>query len=193
VLAPVVSGSPRFGSEVIKFKELTPMAERKIPPTERITASFKELALVSPDVESAAADLAKSISNLESYLRRIGIQVSAWHEIAGNNDGFGPYWSRDIGWSNINNMWSIAVRKTSGHNAFDAYEEEVWTFDNAPRWMAMEAVSKLPDLFETLIKRSKETTEKLIARKKDADELAAAIEAILPEIDEQRKLKKGKK
>jgi|SRR6266850_2674514 len=172
------------------------MAEKKIPPTERIAASFKELAFVSPEVESAAADLAKSISNLESYLRRIGIQVSAWHRIAGDDDPQdGSYWSRDIGWSHVEDMWSIALRKTNGSHAYDHHNEEVWRFADAPKWMAIEAISKLPDLFETIIKRSRETIEKLNARKKDADELAAAIEAVLPEATEQLNAlrKKGKK
>ena len=62
------------------------------------------------------------------------------------------------------------------------------------RWMAIEAVGKLPDLFETLTKRSRETVTKLQARKKEADALSEAIEAILPETTEQvNALKKGKK
>ncbi len=171
------------------------MAEKIIPPSERIAASFKELALVSPEVDSAAADLAKSISTLESYLRRLGIKVSAWHRIAGDNtDEEGYYWSRDVGWSSIRNIWSIAIRKTSGNVLSDEHHEEIWTFADAPRWMAIEAVSKLPDLFETLIERTKETTEKLKARKKDADRLAAAIEAVFPQTNEQlAALKKGTK
>ena len=170
------------------------MAEKKVPPTERIAASFRELALVSPEVDSAAADLAKSISTLESYLRRIGIQVSAWHQIAGDEDESGSYWTRDIGWSRVNDMWSIAIRKTNGHHGYNHHDEEIWGFGDAPRWMCIEAVSKLPDLFETLIKRTTETTEKLKARKKDADELAAAIEAVLPEtVEKVAALKKGKK
>lgn len=171
------------------------MAEKKIPPSERIAASFKELALVSPEVDSAAADLAKSISTLESYLRRLGIKVSAWHCIAGDDtDREGYYWSRDVGWSSIHNMWRIAIRKTSGNLNIDEHNEEIWTFADAPRWMAIEAVSKLPDLIETLIERTKETTEKLKARKKDADQLAAAIEAVFPETNEQvAALKKGTK
>lgn len=171
------------------------MAENKIPPSERIAASFRELALVSPEVDSAAADLAESISTLESYLRRIGIKVSAWNCIAGEDvDQDGYYWSRDIGWTLVRNMWSIAIRKTSGNDQYNEHNEEIWTFADAPRWMAIEAVSKLPDLFETLIKRTKETTEKLKARKKDADQLAAAIEAVIPETNEQLvALKKGRK
>lgn len=161
------------------------MTEEKILSSERIAASFKELALVSPLVEAAAADLAESISKLESYLRRIHIQVSAWHKIAGHDDEWGYYWTRDIGWTRIKNTWRIAIRKTEGSHQQDEHEEEIWPFSDAPKWMCVEAVGQLPDLFEALIKRTKETTEKLKARKKDADDLAAAIGAILPETTRQ--------
>jgi hypothetical protein len=170
------------------------MAE-KIPPSERIAASFKELALISPEVDSASEDLTKSISTLESYLRRIGIRVSAWHQIAGDHtDQSGYYWSRDIGWCQVRGSWSIAIRKASGNHSYDDHSEEIWTFADAPRWMAIEAVSQLPDLLDTLITRSKETMEKLKARKKETDELAAAIQATFPETAEQAAaLKKGKR
>jgi hypothetical protein len=170
------------------------MAE-KLPPSERITASFRELALVSPEVDSAAEDLANSISTLESYLRRIGIKVSAWHRIAGEDaDQEGYYWSRDIGWSSVRDTWRIAIRKTNGNEHYDEHNEEIWGFADAPRWMAVEAVSKLPDLFETLIQRTKEMTKKLKARAKETNELAAAIAAVFPEADQQiAALKKGKK
>ena len=168
------------------------MAEKEVPPTERIAASFKELALISPEVESAALDLANSISALEKYLRRTGIQVSAWHQISGDEDEDGFYWSRDIGWAHIEKTWSIGIRKTEGSNRYDHHTEEIWPFRDAPKWMCIEAVSKLPDLLETLNKRSKDTIDKLKARKRDADELAAAIEAVIPETAQQVKaLKKG--
>ena len=60
--------------------------------------------------------------------------------------------------------------------------------------MAVESAGKLPDLFETLVKRTIETTEKLKARKKEADELAAALDGIVQEtVDHVVTLKKGKK
>ncbi len=77
------------------------MAETKIPPTERITASYKQLAVASSDLDNAAKDLGNSLSNVEAALRRIGVQISAWHQIAGHEEPNGAYWSRDIGWAKV--------------------------------------------------------------------------------------------
>lgn len=117
-------------------------------------------------------------------MRRIGLWVSAWHQIAAHDDD-GVYWSRDVGWANVNDSWCIAIRKSSGNHNVDCHDEEIWAFRDAPRWMAIESTGKLPDLFETLVKRTLETTEKLKARKCEADALSAAIEGILPEVTER--------
>jgi hypothetical protein len=168
--------------------------ETKIPPAERITTSFKQLAVASSDLNLATKDLAKTISNLEAAVRRVGLELSAWHLIAGHDDPGGAYWTRDIGWAEVDGVWAIAIRQTSGHNIADEYDETIWAFEKAPRWMCVEAAGKLPDLFETLVKRTNETTEKLKKRKKEAEELAAAIDQILPEtIQAVANARKGKK
>jgi hypothetical protein len=168
--------------------------EAKIPPTERITTSFKQLAIASSDLDLAAKELGKTISSLEAAVRRVGLELSAWHLVAGHDDPHGAYWTRDIGWTQLNGLWSIALRQTSGHNIAEQHDETIWPFEKAPRWMCVEASGKLPDLFETLVKRTRETTEKLKNRKKEADELAAAIDQILPEtVDAAWTARKGKK
>ncbi|MBL8295232.1 MAG: hypothetical protein JNN08_25530 [Bryobacterales bacterium] len=170
------------------------MAENKTSPSERISSAFKQLAHASSNLDFAAKELTKTISHLEAAARRIGVQVSAWHRIAGHDEGHGSYWSRDVGWAKVGNSWCIAIRKTWGHHEAEDHDEEIWAFADAPRWMAVESAGKLPDLFETLVNRTVETTEKLKARKAEADELSVAIEAVLPEITEQLMLhKKGKK
>ena len=75
----------------------------------------------------------------------------------------------------------------------DEHHEEIRAFNDAPRWMAIESAGKLPDLFETLVKRTVEAARKLKDRKREADELAAAIEAALPEVVEQVTPKKSQK
>lgn len=170
------------------------MQEAKIPPTQRITTSFRQLAVASSNLDLAAKDLSKTISNFETAVRRIGLQLSAWHMIAGHSEPGAEYWTRDVGWAQVNGQWCIAIRQTSGHDAVDQHSETIWAFDNAPKWICVEAAGKLPDLFETLVKRTQETIEKLKTRKRQADELAAAIEEILPETAEAvANARKGKK
>ena len=121
----------------VLLTELIPVAENKIPPTERIATSFKQLAVASSDLDVVAKDLGISISNLESSVRRIGVQISAWRQVAGRQDDDGSYWSRDIGWAKINDFWCIAIRKTNGHHEHDYHNEEIWPLAmHLARWQS---------------------------------------------------------
>jgi hypothetical protein len=152
------------------------MDPNKIPPTERITSSFKQLAVASTDLNTAASQLGETISILDTALKTLNLGVSAWHQMAGNEDDeTGSFWSRDIGYAKVGNQWGIAIRKTWGNENYDHYGEEVWLFNDAPRWMCIESIGKLPELFDDLIKRTEETTKKIKAKTVEAKELAAAI------------------
>ena len=152
--------------------------DKTTPAKDRIASSFKQLAAVSTDLNSAADQLNKTISSLDEALRALNLGVSAWHQVAGNEDPQdGSYWSRNIGYARVRNKWGIAIRKTWGNYNYDDYNEEEWLFADAPRWMCIESVGKLPDLFEDLIKRTEETTGKIKAKTHEAKELAAAISA----------------
>lgn len=160
------------------------MALKMPPPSkERIASSFKELSTVSNELNQAADEFGGTISTLDKALKSLNLGVSAWHKFAGNEDGeSGYYWSRDIGYAQVGNKWGIALRKTHGNYHLDDYEEEVWLFADAPRWMCIEGIGKLPDLFEDLIKRTKDTTDKIKKKTVEAKELAAAITAAVAEL-----------
>ena len=160
------------------------MAEAKVPPAERITTSFKQLAVATNECDTAAAALGETIKPLEQALAKLKIPGSAWHRIAGGGpDEHGNSWSRDIGYHKFPEGWGIAVRRTWENEYHDDGDgEEVWRFEDAPRWMSIESAGKLPDLFEELLKRTRETTEKLKARTAQTTEIAAALAAILPEV-----------
>jgi hypothetical protein len=157
------------------------MPKPKVPPTERIASSFKELKSLSPDLHAAARELSKSVSNFSDKLELLDLGVSAWANIAaGEDDDNGYYWSRSVGYTKLSHKWGIALRQSSGNRNDGEYDETVWKFSEAPHWMVIESVAKLPDLFETLIERVRDTITKLRARKNLADELIAALES-LPE------------
>jgi hypothetical protein len=166
------------------------MPEEKILPKDRIASSFKTLATVSLEINEAAKGLGKSVGSLEGALKTLDLGVPAWHRIAGYEDHDGLYWTRDIGYTMVGQSWRIALRKTSGHHGADVHDEEVWPFNDAPRWMCVESVGKLPDLFDELIKRTVETTAKIKARTVEAEELAAAVREMYAEL---AVAKKGRK
>src|ERR1051325_3468627 len=86
----------------------------KVSAKEAIRSSFPRLAEETRELSKSIGALAGSVTGIESSVRRIGLNVSAWHEIAGGrNDDAGYAWSRDIGYTRIGSMWHIAIREWS--------------------------------------------------------------------------------
>src|ERR1035441_2476698 len=134
-------------------------------PAERIDISYKYLASISPDLHSAANELSNTINELNDALEPLSLGVTAWATIAsGGDDSNGYYWNRSIGYTQVDSQWGIALKQASGNHNYDDHDEQIWAFSKAPRWMAIESIAKLPELFESLIERVEDTTEKLNAR-----------------------------
>src|SRR5207253_2475962 len=99
----------------------------------------------------------------------------------------GNYWSRDIGYSKVGDVWGIALRETRGH--YSAPEEEdvigPWLFNDGPRWMRIEGIGKIPELLESLSKNADTTAERIRKKNTEAKELAAAVNAAVAEAEEQ--------
>jgi hypothetical protein len=176
---------------MISDKEFTPMAH--VPPKERIASSFKQLSVVSADLNSAADEFTSTISKLDEALKSLRLGVSAWHKIAGNEDEeSGGFWTRDIGYARVRGKWGIAIRKTWGNNYHDEYQEEEWLFGEAPHWMRIESIAQLPDLFDNLIKRTEETTTKIKAKTSETNELAAVINEVVSDMTPRGLVAKSK-
>jgi hypothetical protein len=152
-----------------------------VPPKDRLTSSFKKLAISSTHLQAASDELGKTVSVLDAALSNLNLGVSAWYQIAANEDQSGNYWSRDIGYAKVNKTWGIALRRTWGNENYDDHNEEVWLFEDAPRFMCIESVGKLPHLLEELIERTEETTKKIIAKTAEAKELAEALSIVTTE------------
>ena len=76
----------------------------------------------------------------------------------------------------------ISLKRESG-NYSDPERDSVeqWLFNDAPRWMRVEAMGKFVDVFEALTKQAEETTRQLKARTEEALALAKAMSAVLEE------------
>lgn len=152
-----------------------PQKLEKPPVAERISAAFPKLRAAAKELNTASDELAKAIAPIEKILQPLSLGVTTWAQISGNEELDGQYWSRDVGYTKIAGEWRIAVRTTSGHHNFDHHDETEWAFNDAPRWMRIEAVTKLPDLLEQLVERVVDTTKKIRAKTKQASEIAEAL------------------
>lgn len=155
----------------------------QVPPTERVQTSYKQLTLAAVNLNTASDELGKAVSVLDAALKKLNLGVSAWVQLCGNdNDRDNNWWSRDIGYTKIRDEWGIALKNAHGNHRFPEEDfDEEWLFSDAPRWMRIEAVGKIPDLLEALLKRTEDTTKKIIGKTTGVFELAAAISHVAGE------------
>jgi hypothetical protein len=154
--------------------------EPKVPPAERVQDSYKRLTAAATNLNVASDELGKAIAVLEVALQRLNLGVSAWVRLSGwESENHFDWWSREVGYTKLRDKWGIALRKMSGNLNFpDDDSVEQWMFNEAPRWMRAEAVGKIPDLLEALLRQAQDTTKVIKDKTAQAFELAVAMSKV---------------
>jgi prefoldin subunit 5 len=144
---------------------------------ERVTSSIKQLSSAAQDLNTVSAEMGKAITAIDTVLQSLNIGVSTWTRISSGSDEDGlSYSHRDLGYAKVTNKWGIALRDVSGDNRYPEDEHcDSWLFNDAPRWLRIEGVAKVPDLIDALIKNTLETTKKIKTKTSEVNELATAI------------------
>lgn len=143
---------------------------------EKIQNTYKQLSVAATELNTASDGLADAILMLDDTLKRLNLGVSAWVVVSGNDDEDGSWWSRNLGYTRIGDKWGIALKDASGHYANpDRDSVETWLFNDAPRWMRVESVGKIPELLEALRKQAEDTTNKIKAKTEEALALVGVI------------------
>ncbi len=160
-----------------------------IPFTEKVQSIYKQLSKAAADLNAVSDELSKPIYVCEAALKKLNLGVPAWVDLSGGEDS-PQWWDRSVGYAKLRDRWAIALRTRAGdYTNPDRDSEELWAFNDAPRWMRLEAVAKLPDLLEELLKQAEDTTQRIKKKITQANELA---EAIGKAADDSRLLADGK-
>ncbi len=179
VQTPPPPPGPVCASEPVQRPSAPPKQAPRLAPAERAQNSYRQLSLAAVDLNSASDELGQVIGVLDAALKKLNLGISAWVEISGNDalsDGGTHWWSREIGYGKIGEKWGVALRTRSGHYDHpDDDSEQYWLFNEAPRWMRIEAVGRIPDVLDQLVKQTEETTKTLKTKTAQAYELAQAI------------------
>jgi hypothetical protein len=149
----------------------------EVPLPDRISASFQELADSAARVNSASDELASAIRPIDAALKRLNLGVAAWYSYDSFEDG-DYYRSRSIGYARVGRTWGLALSTASGYLSSGDEDKEEWLFNDAPRWMRVEAVDHIPDLLEVLVKQANKVTANLQKKTEKARELADTISAL---------------
>jgi prefoldin subunit 5 len=164
------------------------VTESALSPAARIAASYKALAASAQALNAASDELSKPIADVDAVLKQLNLGLTVWEKIQGlDEDGYGNFWSRDVGYAKVGGKWGIAIRTTEGNHNNDAFDDEEWLFDNAPRTYRIDAIEKIPELLDKLIKASDKTARKLKEKAVEARELATALTGAATDAKQQQK------
>ncbi len=143
----------------------------------RISNSYKQLSAAASELNAVSDELGKFVAALDSALKRLNLGIATWLRLESREDGSGNYAKRDLGYAKVGSKWGIALRMMTGnHNAVDESNNvEEWLFNEAPRALRIEAVEKLPDLFESLVKEAESATRQIRSKTQHAQALAAVL------------------
>jgi hypothetical protein len=152
------------------------MAPKEDSLTYRVSTSYKQLSTAASELNAVSDELGKFIAALDGALTRLNLGIASWLRLDSREDGLGNYTKRDIGYAKIGNRWGIALRSMAGnHNAPDESNGEEWLFNDAPRALRIEAVEKLPDLFDHMVREAESATRQIRARTAQAEQLAQVL------------------
>src|SRR5262245_40836862 len=147
--------------------------------TFRVSASYKQLSNAANDLNAVSDELGKFIGALDAALRKLNLGIPSWLRLDSREDGSGNYIKRDLGYAKIGNRWGIALRSMTGnHNTPDVSNSEEWLFNDAPRSLRIEAIEKLPDLFDHMVKEVDVATKQIKSRTEQAEHLAHVLSEV---------------
>jgi hypothetical protein len=128
--------------------------KEEVPLPEKISASFQQLAAAATELNAVSDELGKAIGTLDGVLQHLNLGVSTWVKVsAWTDDNNGFYTNRDLGYAKEGSKWGICLRIRQGvFGCEDEEQYESWLFNDAPRALRVDAIDKLPDLLEQLIK-----------------------------------------
>lgn len=153
---------------------------------EKAQRAIEQFPAAAASLNNATDQLGKAIAELDAVLKRFSLGVPTWIAFS-SWEHYNNYSSDEIGYSKIGGKWGIAIRTIEGnHQDPEGDEIEQWIFNDAPRLLRVEAVSKIPELLEELLKKAAQMTNRIVEKAAEVDALAAGINAVIEAPSKQK-------
>lgn len=110
------------------------------------------------DRVSASGELARPVASLQKSLQFLNLGVACWTRISGGEDEDLNFWRQEVGYARVKGVWCLALRTSEGNQNYpDSDDVEMWPFNEAPLYLRIKAVDKLPELIESLVSAAEAT------------------------------------
>lgn len=151
------------------------------PLSERVATSFTQLSSAASELNSASNEIGQVVAGIDNFIQGLNLGIPTWEVVAQGDSHTAEddptYWIHSIGYAKVNGKWGIALKTTHGDYRWPERESsDTWLFGEAPRWLRVKSVAKLPDLIDELVKKTQAETTKIKHGIAQATELLGAIE-----------------
>lgn len=147
---------------------------------DRVKKSIEQFPAAASSLNSATSQLGQSIGQLDATLKKFSIGIPTWVSFNGSPDTEPGYYHEDLGYAKIAGRWGIAVRTVLGDVRSDEGDRvEQWLFPDAPRFLAVQAIEKIPELLEALLKNAGDLSKKIAEKAEEVDLLAEGINSVI--------------
>jgi hypothetical protein len=146
----------------------------------KLSSVAKELFDSAYELNKESDRLTQAVAPFNEFFKKLNIGISFWFKWIETESNSG----NAIGYARVNGKWGIAIKHFENDGPKSAkpdapkYAEEVWLFDNAPRWMRVDAIAHLEDVVRIGLERTEEMRGKVIR----ATDKAASIAEHLPKL-----------
>jgi hypothetical protein len=142
---------------------------------ERVESSYRKLSTVASELNFVSDELGKCVSEMDSALKKLNLGIEVWVLIRGNQDDV-SFWTEELGYQKISGKWGIALRTVAGVNGCeDEADVERWLFNDAPRWLRLSAIAKIPVLLEQLSMEGTKVADEISKSLADVKEVATVL------------------
>lgn len=144
-----------------------------------LQSSLQELSASATNLNTLSDQLSKQVAEVESAVNKMGIGLSASVNTESWSDELGEeYDTWRLCYAKHQSKWGFTIEHLSGHVAHeDSHRSETWAFREAPREHRLKAVTKIPELVDALVQKSKDYAADVSATMSYAQALAAAFSA----------------
>jgi hypothetical protein len=147
-------------------------------PTLQISTSFKRLAESAAELNAASDELAEAIEPIDAALRSLNLGIPTWHKYESTEDESGGFRGRYIGYAKIAGRWGLALSEVTGNENYGVDSEYEWLFNDAPRFMRLEALDHLPALVDALVEAVAKASASLRSKTSAARDFGSAMMAL---------------
>ncbi len=151
------------------------MKRKEGPPVEEVVAGLMtRLADAASTLNSVSDALGTQMTRIDELLKKMNLGISCWTSIKSGDD-----WSLDLGYAKVDRIWGIALRSSRGSREAGTYEEQLWLFNDASRYMRLDTAGKIPQLLEALLVQAEEMTKQVRARFGQVQTMADAMSTVI--------------